>query len=245
MQEPRKSMSKYRLLASTLLLSLSFISMGVMPSVAQVTFRPPRILAPRDSTGGASRDSSSNNCLSAQTTNDKVSVTPVLPSSKIGFTVKERPTILVYIPQTTAKKALFSLQDEQAKNHYQTTINLPEKPGVMAIKLPQHVAALKTGKNYQWSLAMICSAQLEPDSPLVNGWIQRVQPPVHWKHQGHVSTSLELVSRLAKSGVWYDTASELARLKQAQPQNATITVSWQQLLDSVGLNAIADAPLIN
>ncbi|NJR75715.1 MAG: DUF928 domain-containing protein [Scytonema sp. CRU_2_7] len=246
-------MLKYRLLGSALLISLSFIPVGIIPSAAQVTFRPrsaaqvtfrpPRILAPRESTGGASRGG--NGCLSAQTASQNASVTPVLPSSRIGFTVKERPTMLVYIPQTSAKKALFSLQDEQKRNHYQTTINLPEKSGVIAIQLPESAPALQTGKNYQWSLSMICSAQLEPDSPLVNGWIQRVQSPVSLKHHDHSSPSLKLVSHLADNGVWYDTASELARLKKAHPQNPTITVSWQQLLDSVGLNAIANQPLIN
>ncbi len=236
-------MLKYRLLGSALLISLSFIPLGVTPSAAQVTFRPPRILAPRESTGGASRDS--NGCHFAQTASQKASVTPVLPTSRIGLTVKERPTMLVYIPQTSAKKALFSLQDEQKRSLYQTTINLPEKPGVIAIKLPESAPALKTAKNYQWSLAMICSAQLEPDSPFVSGWVKRVQAPVSLKNQGNLSPSLELVSHLANNGVWYDTASELARLKKAQPYNRTVTGSWQKLLNSVGLNAIADAPLIN
>ncbi|MBD2358620.1 DUF928 domain-containing protein [Tolypothrix sp. FACHB-123] len=236
-------MLKYRLLGSALLISVSCIPVGIAPSNAQVTFRPPRILAPRESTGGASRDG--NSCLSAHTETQQASVTPVIPLNRIGFTVKERPTILVYIPQTSARKALFSLQDEQANNHYQTTIALPAKPGVMAIKLSEYVPALQTGKNYQWSLSMICSAELEPDSPLVNGWVQRVHPPVNVKNSGHLSPSLELVSHLANNGLWYDTASVLAQLKQAQPHNPTISISWQQLLNSVGLNAIANEPLIN
>ncbi|WP_232224142.1 DUF928 domain-containing protein [Mastigocladopsis repens] len=218
--------------------------MWVTLGAAQVTFKPPRILAPKESTGGASRQA--DNCLFAQTTSATNSVTPLLPSSRIGLTVKERPAILVYIPRTTVKKALFSVQDEQDTNLYQTTIDLPEKPGVMAIKLPKSVPGLKTGKNYQWSLAMICSGELlEPDSPLVSGWIQRVHPPVSLKNHGHSSPSLELVSHLAKSGIWYDTIFEHARLRQAQPKNATITASWKQLLNDVGLNAIAHAPLTN
>jgi hypothetical protein len=244
MQKQHNSMFKHCPLASALLMSLVFIPIGVTPSSAQVTFKPPRILAPRDSIGGASRDG--KNCLSAQTASEKAAVTPVLPSnSRIGLTLKEHPTILVYIPQTTAKKALFSLQDEQSKNHYQTAINLPKKPGVVAIKVPESLPAIKTGKKYQWSLAMICSAQLEPDSPLVTGWIERIQPPVSLKNHRHSSPSLEVVSHLAHNGVWYDTASELARLKKAQPHNSTVKVSWQQLLHSVGLSAIANEPLIN
>jgi Domain of Unknown Function (DUF928) len=239
MRKQRNPVLKYRLLGSTLLMSLSFIPMWASPSAAGVTFRPPGIPAPRESTGGASREG--NNCLATQTTSAKDAVTPLLPSSGIGMTVKERPAILVYIPQTTAKKALFSVHDEQSTNLYQTTINLPKKPGVVAIKLPGSVPALKTGKNYQWSLAMICSAELEPDSPLVSGWIQRTQAPIGLKNKGNLSH----VSHLANNGVWYDTIFELAQLKQAQPNNPTITATWQQLLHSVGLNHISNAPLLN
>ncbi|MEC4817622.1 MAG: DUF928 domain-containing protein [Scytonema sp. PMC 1069.18] len=239
------SVLKYCLLGSTLLMSSSFILIWAPISVANVTFHPPRIPAPRESTGGASREG--NNCLATETetTSATDAVTPLLPSSGIGMTVKERPTILVYIPQTPAKKALFSVQDEQATNLYQTTINLPKKPGVMVIELPGSVPALQTGKNYQWSLAMICSAELEPDSPLVSGWIQRTQVPKSLKNQGNLSPSLKLVAHLASSGVWYDTIFELAKLRQAQPHNSTITATWQQLLESVGLKNISNAPLLN
>ncbi|WP_148662835.1 DUF928 domain-containing protein [Scytonema hofmannii] len=242
MPNQRNSVLKFCLLGSALLMLLFFTPMWDRLEAAQVvTFRPPRLPAPRHSTGGASR--SGNNCLMAEKVGSTASVTALLPSSGIGLTVKERPAILVYIPPTTAKKALFGVQDEQAINHYQTTINLPEKPGVMAIKLPDSVPGIKTGKNYQWSLAMICSSELEPDSPLVSGWIQRIEYPVGLKNQSRSSPSLELASHLAKHGVWYDTIFELAKLRQAEPLNPIIKASWQQLLNAVGLNAIANAPL--
>lgn len=243
MRKQRNSVLKFPILGSTLLMSLSFIPMQVtLGGTAKVTFKPPGIPAPRESTGGASRQPD-NNCAAPQTASPVASVTPLLPSSRIGLTLKERPAILVYIPATTAKKALFSVQDEQDINHYQTTINLPKKPGVMAIKLPNSVPAIKTGKNYQWSLAMICSDELEPDSPLVSGWIQRVQHPVSLQNHRNLSPSLELASHLAKHGVWYDTIFALAQLRQAQPNNPTIKASWHQLLNDVGLNKIAHAPL--
>ncbi len=208
---------------------------------AQVTFKPPRVSAPSQSTGGSSRVG--DNCFATQKVGLTASVIPLLPSSGIGLTVKEHPAILVYIPPTTAKQALFSVQDEQAINHYQKTINLPAKPGVMVIKLPNSIPGIKTGKNYQWSLAIMCSAELEPDSPLVSGWIQRVQNPVGLKNQSNLSPSLELASHLAKYGVWYDTIFEIANLMQAEPNNPKIKASWQQLLNAVGLNAIANTPV--
>jgi hypothetical protein len=249
MRKQRNSMLKYLLLGKTLVILLSCMPMWVALGTTQVIFKPPRIPSPQRTEGGATRG---NNCLLNHSASATDLVTPLVPSSGIGTTIKDRPGVLVYIPQITAKKALFSVQDERGTNLYQTTINLPRQPGVMIIKLPDSAPALKIGKNYKWSLVMMCSAalvmnnpaQLEPDSPWVSAWIQRVKPPVSLKSQD-MSPSLKLVSSLAQSGVWYDTIFEFARLRQAQPHNRTITGSWQHLLNSVGLSAISNAPLTN
>lgn len=227
------------LLVSAFLIYLSSMSLVVTPSLAQVTFNPPKEQAPKSSSGGASRDTST--CGADMTATTKASVTPLLPKNNIGLTIAEHPTVLVYIPKTNAKKALFSLQDEQTKQYYQTILPLPEKHGVMEVKIPNSVAALKTGKNYQWSLVIICTEELEPDSPWISGWIRRVEANLSLNNQ----PTLELVSQLAKMGIWYDSLSTLAQLKRSQPNNSTVATSWQELLNSVELNAIANEPLIN
>jgi Domain of Unknown Function (DUF928) len=219
------------------IVALSIIPMWVMPSMAQVTFRPPAGDAPKTSSGGASRDGSS--CGLASKSNKGTPITPLMPTANIGLTMAERPTIMVYLPATSAKKAFFSIQDEDTNQHYQTTLYLPQEAGVMEVSLPDSAPALKTGKNYKWSLVMICSEDLEPDSPSVSGWIRRVQ--------GYraLTASLESVSQLAKDGVWYDSLSTLAKLRRSQPNDQNLTASWQQLLNSAGLEAIAQEPLVN
>lgn len=217
----------------------SMMLTAVTPSWAQLTFNPPKNLAPKKSTGGASRDASS--CGADMTSSTQASVTPLLPKTNIGLTLAQRPTIFVYIPQTKAKKALFNLQDEQGKQYYQTTLSVPSKRGVMAIKLPSSLTPLKTGKNYQWSLVMICTQELEPDSPWVNGWIRRVEANRSFNHQ----SDLEVASQLAGMGIWYDSVAALADLRKKQPNNLTVATSWEELLKSVDLNAIANEPLIN
>jgi hypothetical protein len=231
--------SKSKLRGIGLLISLLSIPISVMPSMAQVTFNPPKEQAPKRSTGGASRDAST--CGADMSATTKASVTPLLPKTNIGLTVAERPSILIYVPQTNAKKALFGLQDEQGKHSYRTTLSLPQKPGVIEINLPSSVSALKIGKNYQWSLVMICTEELEPDSPWVSGWIRRVESNRNLNNQ----PTLELASKLANMGIWYDSLSTLAELKRRQPNNPTVVTSWQQLLHSINLNEIAEAPLTN
>lgn len=239
MQQSNKYLSRLLLLTIELSTCLSLMLATVAPLWAQVTFKPPKDLAPKKSTGGASRDAST--CSADRATNLTASVIPLLPKTNIGLTLIQRPTILVYVPQTTAKKAMFTLQDEQGKQYYQTTLPIPTKRGVMAIKLPSSVPALKTGKNYQWSLVMICTQELEPDSPWVNGWIRRVE----LQHSLNNQSPLDVATKLAAMGIWYDSLATLAELKRKQPKNLAVATSWQELLKSVDLNAIANEPLVN
>lgn len=229
------------------LVTLIAIPLLSLPSTARkITFKPPGEPAPKETAGGASRTGFGEiaACSSARTGIGK-SVTPVLPKkTNIGFTLTEHPTVFVYIPQTTARKAFFSVQDEENNNIYQTDIELPSQPGVMQLKLRPDAPGLKTNKNYKWSLVMICTADLEPDSPFVSGWIRRVEYKTNIRNNSKTIT-LDSVSKLAETGIWYDTLATLAQLRMNQPNNQLFFTSWQELLDSVGLNAIANEPLVN
>ncbi|MBD2356061.1 DUF928 domain-containing protein [Tolypothrix sp. FACHB-123] len=243
MQKNNKSLLRNPLLGIALLISCCFESMWIAPTMAGVTFKPPGAQAPKRSSGGASRDGNQCGFTTPATTN--TSVTPLIPTTNIGFTVAERPSIFVYIPTTTAKTALFTLQTEDSKYSYRTNVSLPNKPGVMQVKIPASVPALKTGKNYKWSLVMICTEELEPDSPWVSGWIRRVEPNTKVTSQLNKPASLDLISRLAETGIWYDSLANLAQLRRSQPHNPALNDAWQALLKSVDLSAIANAPLTN
>jgi Domain of Unknown Function (DUF928) len=229
------------------LVTLIAIPLLSLPSMAgRITFKPPGEPAPKDTAGGASRNGfgETTACSSARTGIGK-SVTVVLPkTTNIGFTLTEHPTVFVYIPQTTARKAFFSVQDQDNNNVYQTDINLPSQSGVMQLKLPPNAPGLKTNKNYKWSLVMIYTADLEPDSPFVSGWIRRVEYKTNIRNNNKTIT-LDSVSKLAEKGIWYDALANLAQLRMNQPNNQLLAASWQDLLDSVGLNAIANEPLVN
>ena len=222
-----------------ILLGLGVILFQSLPTKA-IMFEPPKREAPKRTTGGASRDG--EQCLSGATTTDN-SLTPLLPSSSLGLTVAEHPTVFIYIPQTSADAVFFSLQDEQENSYYQKTLKLPDHPGVIAINLPNNIPPLQVGKNYQWSLAMICGQELEPDSPVVTGWIRRVDPNLETEHQQGLQTSLQSANMLARDGIWYDALATLAQLRRSQPENRLIIAHWEELLTSVGLNAIAKSPL--
>lgn len=224
--------------------TLLFLGMNLIHSLPTqaIGFRNTQNPRPERARGGASRGE--DICFSdAKTTTS--SVTPLMPATNLALTVAERPTLLVYVPQTSAKEAFLSFEDEQRNHLYQTFIRLPNQPGVMAVELPPEAPPLKVGKNYQWSLVMICGEYLEPDSPEVTGWISRVQANSTLMNQKTLKASLKKASLFAESGIWVDTVATLADLRRAEPQNSVYLSHWEELLESQGLTAIANQPLLN
>ncbi|MEO1429966.1 MAG: DUF928 domain-containing protein [Cyanobacteria bacterium J06633_8] len=241
MTQKNKSLFKLILVAIGCFLTISLIPIWISPAQARIKFTPPVKSAPTGpSTAGSSRDRGS--CAIGKASSKNTSIVKLLPKSNIGLTAKERPSIMVYIPATTARKAFFSVQDENFNHHYQATLDLPEEAGIMEIKLPADAPALATGKKYQYSLAVICGEYLEPDDQLISGWIERVESKGNMLNQ---EVSVELASELAEKGIWYDAVSTLAELRKSQPSNQYVVNSWQQLLNYVGLDEIAQESIVN
>jgi hypothetical protein len=163
----------------------------------------------------------------------------LMPTENIGLTRQERPTFMAYVPQNSAQKAFFSLQSQDGSYYYQASIALPDKGGVISVALPSDAPALEVGKNYQWNLAIVCGENLQPDSPSVAGWVQRVQSDAT-----EPTVTMEAAEQLANAGIWYDTLSTLATLRRAEPNNVALAQNWEALLGSAGLEAIAAAPLV-
>jgi hypothetical protein len=210
-------------------------------STVRVSFEPPNGDRPRDTAGGASRDG--GRCPQ-DPKNVQPYITAILPTNSYGLTVASHPTFFVYLPPTAAQKAFFSIRDESDRDHYQTFLPLQQKSGVMAIQLPADAPPLEMGKTYKWSFAIACDSSLRPDSPLVEGQIQRVEMNSALNNQLEKATALEKAALYGKAGIWYETLSILSDLRRNQPENADIAANWADLLKSVELDAIATQPLI-
>ncbi len=225
-----------------LLLSFSTIPSWITPSAAQVavTFKPPGRLAPKTATvGGASRGICGADKTGSLINNMKA----VMPSTNIGLTMAERPRIYAYVP-SGAKEAVFSMVDEKGHQYHMAMLNLPNKAGVMEVTLPDSLPPLQMNQDYKWSILMICGEELDTDSPAIEGWVRRVEGDRNLVSQGNQPASLDLAAKLAQNSVWYETVSTLATLRQEQPNNANVKAAWQQVLGSVGLEPIANAPII-
>lgn len=217
-----------------------------------IQFLPPGDATPNTSTGGGIRgevvflppgDAAPNQTNGSGTRRAELTeIVPLLPPAKYGRTIEARPTMLVYVPPTqNPQKVFFSVQDENRQNLYQTTLELSGEGGIIRITLPESAPELELGKTYAWFLAPVPSEGfLRPDNYGVVGWVKRVEPPVEI---AATSNAIERAMTYGASGVWYDTLNLVAAAQQAQPHNPTLAREWQNLLEQVGLEAVAAQPV--
>lgn len=208
---------------------------------ADVTFEPPGSGKPDDTAGGASRGGG----CPQEVISTGGCVVPLMPSNKEGLTTTGRPTFFIYLPENSAKGVFFSLVDENNKNIYQTKIPLTGKSGILQFTLPENAPSLEVGKNYRWAFVVVGEQGLRPDSPGIEGRIRRVEPDSALLTQLQNITPLERAALYGKKGIWHETLASLAEARKLQPTDANLVSQWEQLLKSVGLEAIATQPLLN
>lgn len=167
---------------------------------------------------------------------------PLLPSSKLGFTASSHPSFMVYVPQTSAKALEFTFYNDEEEGIYQAEVNVDKTPGIVTINLPKSEPGLEINKDYRFVVSIICQ-QSGPQNPFVEGLVRRISPNSKFKNQLNQPKSLEQVMLFSQSGYWFEAVANLAELKLSQPNNSEVNTAWNDLLESVGLDGIAKAPL--
>lgn len=208
-----------------------------------ITFEPPKENQPRATRAGASRG---NQCA-VDSHNVTEPFIPLLPSNDYGLTVASHPTILAHVPDSSAEYIFFTLQDENNEEAYQTILPIGSEPGIISISIPSEAPGLETGKTYKWSFALMCDNKLRPDSPIVEGFVKRVnaEPYLAAKLENSKAETIQKAALYGKAGIWYETISTLAQLRQAQPQDPDLNLAWNNLLNDVGLENIANAEIVD
>lgn len=247
MKKQKLSWDKKTLLATSLI-SCTLVFASQLATQAQnpsstittafnITFDPPNESQPRVTKGGASRGSQC--AIDSQEVSQPF--TPVLPDTNHGLTTASHPTLLAYIPDTSARSVFLSIQDDNEEEIYQSVLPIGDRSGVISLEIPQEAPALETGKTYKWSFALMCDNKLRPDSPIVEGYIERVQPEPELTAQLEGATPVEMAALYGQAGIWYETVATLAQLKEAEPQNQELINAWDSILNSVGLEKVANA----
>ena len=205
-----------------------------------ITFDPPNDSQPRATKGGASRGSQ----CAIDSQEVALPFIPLLPTTNHGLTTVSHPTLIAHIPETSAGSVFLSLQDENEEEVYQTILPIGNQSGIVSLDIPQEAPALQIGKTYKWSFALMCDNKLRPDSPIIEGYIERIQPEIELTAKLEEANSIEKAALYGKAGIWYDTVATLVQLRQAKPQDRELTNAWDNILNSVGLQKVANVKLM-
>lgn len=211
---------------------------AIPPSNQARTVRFPNVGTPRRREGAAVRGGCDFNAEKP---------VPLLPATEPVLTTTKYPTFFVDLPKSSAKAAelrLFSSNKERMI--YETTVTLPNKPGIVSFSLPANgtLPPLEVGKSYYWQLAVICDPDDRSGDVLVEGPVQRVELNSSLVNELRKAPSREHPAIYAEAGIWYEALTSLAKLRRSSPNDSTITADWTELLKSAGLDAVAQKPLI-
>uniref|UniRef100_B8HTM6 DUF928 domain-containing protein n=1 Tax=Cyanothece sp. (strain PCC 7425 / ATCC 29141) TaxID=395961 RepID=B8HTM6_CYAP4 len=202
----------------------------------RLQFRLPSRGMPGSRIGGATR----GDCVAGQQT-----LTALIPNTNLGLTTTSQPTIFLYVPKTIAKTGELILMDQALNTLGSTRLALPTEAGIMGIRLPVEMAAnIKPGQSFQWSFSLLCDPEDPSSFITVEGGIERIQPTAGLEKKLQAAPQRDRLLLYADAGLWYETLSTLAELQRSYPQDNTLKQEWSELLGSIGLNAIAAAPLV-
>ena len=149
-------------------------------------------------------------------------ITLLVPQDHIPLTTSERPTFFWNV-NTTSHPIRFTLYEPGQPDPLYVQNITPTTPGIVALKLPSSANGLKIGKQYRWTVSVICNSQRPSENIYAKAWIERID------RSRSPSNSSGCLSYYARSGIWYDALS-------CQEKS---TQQFWSLLNQVQLSAIA------
>ena len=202
-----------------------------------VNFQPPDVTAPDNRVGGAQRGCELREGLF---------ITPLIPESNIGLTLTESPTFFVYVSQPSAQVKFTLLNEDESEVVYETTFLKIDQAGIVGVSLSEKgkTKNIEVGKRYVWSFALVCDPEDRSGDKFVKGWMERIEPQASLKSDLANPDPMAKAIAYAKNGIWYETLATLAQMRRLAPDDSGLKTEWTQLLQSQGLESIADQPLV-
>lgn len=207
------------------------------PTVTWNSFKPPEQGVPGRREGGGTRGP---HC--------PTSTTALIPQSTMGRTVSAKPTFFYYVPIALDKTVQFELADESDKTIYKKSFQMvTSRAGIVNVSLDEdaNTPALEVGKNYHWYFTIKCNPKNPKDDVLVSGWINRTTIAPTLTTELERSSEYDRLSILTQQGLWYEYLATLAKLRLSSPSDVSLALKWSEVLSSVELSNIAQAPLVS
>lgn len=175
----------------------------------------------------------------------------------LAGTLERYPSFWFYIPYESPDtnnrplQAHFKVLDENEQYVYKTQspLNLSTKPGIIKITLPQTAQSLglEEGKQYRWTLEILCHPNDSSKNPRVYGWTMRDSLSGEDKDKltnlNDATVQQKLDFYLSRS-IWHEALTLLAQYRTENPHDTTFNDYWNELLKDNLLSTIADHEVV-
>ena len=229
----------------TVLLSPAAIALSGWDSPLRAQSRPPwkvSVIFPPTQPRGAPGRTNGTGARGPACGNEGIQLplTALMPKNNVGTTVTRNPSVYLYVPETADKKAEFLVFDlTNRKQIYETILPVPNRAGILKLNLPETLE-LKLGNKYMWHVGIICDPNDHAQNQVVQGLLERtfLSPELEAKIRAE-KQPLQQAKLYAAAGIWNETVTLLARLRDSYP------AEWAELLNSVELGEIAQSPILD
>lgn len=216
-----------------LVLLVSYVSNSTvsfsLEAKAEITqgYIPPPGRTRRARTEGAG----SRGCNQTQPTTLKL----LAPNNHVALTVSAHPTFFWYVSGTSSPIIFALVEPGVAKPIWQQQLK-PNKAGIVQVKLPSNHSGLEVGKEYRWTVSLVCNQKRPSENTYAYAWIERVATTPKLQQQlATVTDKRELAKAYAQAGIWYDAIATLYNPGATQTRGKLSTEYFARLLNQVGL----------
>ena len=207
--------------------SIELLPSAIAKSSKRINYTPPGTLKRAIRTGGTG----SRGCAQL----GRVTVMPLVPSNHIGQTQSSRPTFLAYV--SGAQSVEFALTEPKVEKPLLVQTVTPDANGIVRVQLPETAPELAIGKDYRWSIAVVCNPNRRSNDVYAQSWIQRtaVTPELE-KNLTATPSGLERARLYANAGFWYDAIATLTHALQTNPNQPEAQADFADLLRQANLS---------
>lgn len=179
------------------------------------------------------------------------SISLLVPSDHVGLTVSAHPTFSWYVSVVPSTLMQFALVEPGVVKPILVKQLKVNQPGIIQLDLPE-LLPLSVGKEYRWTVSLICNQKRPSQNIYVRSRIQRVSVKAleMQKLMGNPDNLAERSTTIrdrailyGQSGIWYDAVSAMSKAYLTNPQEPLNVKYLRVLLDQVGLTSVANSQL--
>jgi hypothetical protein len=211
----------------------NLLSSSALASTRRITYIPPNYGSPRRTTSNASRGCEDLSNLSLYL---------LAPKDHVGVTASDRPTFSWYISNIPNVPVEFVLVEEGVPTPLWKQKMEVQKVGITTISLPKDAPQLLVGREYKWSVRLICNPVSPSASPLYISWIRKVPLEKGLRSQLSSATSdRDRASLYAQAGIWYEAVTmTVNQVNDRTLPQAEVMTELRSLLTQAGLPSLAN-----